>query len=85
MGVSSPLTGGARRPDAQRSIWASAALILALAIVSIVALSARLSSSNTLLDVAGMEKEAKLEHILSEKVSACGGIICYLFSGPVRV
>mmetsp|Transcript_99616 Transcript_99616/g.160623 ORF Transcript_99616/g.160623 Transcript_99616/m.160623 type:complete len:974 (-) Transcript_99616:191-3112(-) len=70
MGVSSPLTGGARKPDAQRSIWASAALVLALAIVSIVALSARLSSSTTLLDVAGMEKEAKLEHMLSEKLAS---------------
>ena len=68
-GASSPLTGGGRGPDRRRVITAGTVLAGLMAVAGVVALSSRLSP-HALLSVGGMEKEAKLEHMLSEKLAA---------------
>lgn len=71
MGASSPLTGGARRPITTRRVWVSTFFVGALAVASVVALSYVVAAprAGVKLSVSGMEKEAKLEHKLSEKVN----------------
>lgn len=51
------------------SIWAAAVAVTAMALIGVVALSTRLHSKTALLSVSGMEKEAKLEHKLTESLA----------------
>ena len=63
-----------RPPGSRQRVWVATVLVSVLAVASVVALAARLSSPGlALLSVAGMEKEDKLRHELSEKVRCVRG------------
>lgn len=69
MGAWTPLNGGTRGAGSHQRVGSATVLVSVLAVASVVALAARLASpGSALLSVSGLEREDKLEHVLSEKV-----------------